>query len=137
MEEAKILDLQRLFTCIWHDFKLCNKLSSFQSAYLAGSSSKLSTSEANQALRRVDHHLLYEMALTEGWTEANGGGNTDTSGLGLPYTYYNNWAYLSETGVPDATTGALNTFPIIIGEFGNVFNSERLSSHPLDSLSFQ
>ena len=63
-----------------------------------------------------------------GWTEANGGGNTDDSGLGLPYTYYNNWAYLSSTGVPDAATGVPNTFPVIIGEFGNVFNSKQSSS---------
>lgn len=58
-----------------------------------------------------------------GWTQTNFGGNTDNSGLGLPFTYFNNWAYLSEVGVPPAGGGPNATFPVLIGEFGNVFNS--------------
>lgn len=58
-----------------------------------------------------------------GWTPMNGGGNTDNTGLGLPYTYFNNWAYLSEVGVPPANGGPNVTFAILVGEFGNIFNS--------------
>lgn len=55
-----------------------------------------------------------------GWTI----GFTDSSGLGLPYTYFNNWAYLSRVGVPPKTgTGPNATFPILIGEFAALFNS--------------
>ena len=71
-----------------------------------------------------------------GWTI----GNTNGAGLGLPYTYYNNFAYLSSAGVPTARGGPNATFPIVIGEFGNTFNSSYNStfndfSDPLVSCS--
>jgi hypothetical protein len=54
-----------------------------------------------------------------GWTLGNG--NTNAGGLGLPYTYFNNFAYLSEQGVP--IPGGTATFPLLVGEFGSVFMS--------------
>lgn len=55
-------------------------------------------------------------------------GNTNSRGLGLPYTYFNNFAYLSTVGVPDAN-GVNQTFPIVTGEFGNSFNSSYNSTY--------
>ncbi len=54
-----------------------------------------------------------------GWTD----GNTDDTGLGLPFTYYTNWAYLNSIGLYDTATNTRITFPIVIGELGIVFNS--------------
>lgn len=54
-----------------------------------------------------------------GWTLGNG--NTNAGGLGLPYTYFNNFAYLSTQGVP--IPGGTATFPVLVGEFGSVFTS--------------
>ena len=51
-----------------------------------------------------------------------GGGSTDSSKPSLSETYYTNWAYLSSVGVPDGNNKSVK-FPLLIGEFGSVFNS--------------
>lgn len=71
-----------------------------------------------------------------GWSE----GSTDDTGLGLPFTYFTNWAYLNSVGLYDAATQSRFTFPIVVGEFGIVFNSsfnasEHDFSDPLVSIS--
>ena len=60
------------------------------------------------------------LPLNAGWT--NGEGNTNLGNPGLPFTYYNNFAYLSQTGLP-LSAGGTTTFPILVGEFGTVFDS--------------
>ena len=51
-------------------------------------------------------------------------GFTDKSGKGLPYTYYYNWAYLTELGVEN------KQYPVLIGEFGAPFDSSKDAIHP-------
>ena len=72
-----------------------------------------------------------------GWTE----GNTDDAGLGLPFTYFTNWAYLNSIGLYNGANNSKILFPILIGEFGIVFNSSFNASvddfsDPLVSLQY-
>lgn len=55
-----------------------------------------------------------------GWTLGNG--NTNGGTPSLPFTYYNNFAYLSSAGLP-IPGGGYTQFPILVGEFGIVFDS--------------
>lgn len=61
-----------------------------------------------------------------GWKE----GNTESSGIGLSATYWSTFAYLSDTGVIDSQSFVPETFPVVVGEFGVVFNSSFNSTLP-------
>ena len=56
-----------------------------------------------------------------GWDVHDGGVTNDN---GFKELHNNNWAYLNTKGIAgQSNPGSLKTFPIIIGEFGHVFDS--------------
>jgi hypothetical protein len=78
----------------------------------------LASNVAVKAATIITPHIYGDS--TTGWT--GGQGNTNAGNPGLPFTYWNNFAYLSSSGLP-LPGGATTTFPILVGEFGIVFDS--------------